>query len=109
MQLIFSRHFSSTFCWAAQRVGIGICCHTCILSQICNFDTREDAKYYMTGYSIFRIGTEFHPFYLKGFLLCCLNFLRASPSVLGFEFSAGEDDRPFRLGPAPLFPEAIVL
>ena len=32
----------------------------------------------MKGYYIFCIGTELCPFCLKGFFLCCLNFLRVS-------------------------------
>ena len=55
-----------------------IYCHICILSQTCNFDTREGANNYMTGYYIFFIGTGFCSSSLTSFLLCCLNLLRAS-------------------------------
>ena len=90
-QLILSHHLCLTSCWASPpplHVGIDMCRHVCILSQACNYDTREGANSYMTGFLHF---LHQHgilcSFYLKGFLLWGLNLWRVSfrhsvPSLL---------------------------
>ena len=75
----------------------------------CSFDTREDAKIYMTGFYKSCSGMEFRSFSLKNFPLRCRMFFAdfSSPSSgVAFEFGAGEDNRIFRLWAPPLFPEA---
>ena len=54
-QLIILHHLSLTLCWAfalPQHVWNGVCRHVHILFQTCNSDTREDAKTYMTFFSL---------------------------------------------------------
>ena len=69
------------------------------LSQTCNFDTREDAKIYMTSFSqmLQRHGTS---------LLLSEELSSWLPDVfedflpfvsIGLRFCVGEDDRPLRL------------
>ena len=81
MQLIFSHHLSLTSCWAfllPQHVGNGICRHICILFLTCNFDTREDARTYMT----FFFFTEFESAW--NFTLAQRAFLFVAWSLWGF-------------------------
>ena len=103
MQLILSHHLASTSCWAFSSAS------TCLKKHVLPnlhpvsdvyFDTREDAKIYVTGF--------FHFFQRHGISLLLSKELSSllpvvfegfSPpsSVLAFELGAGEGDRPFRL------------
>ena len=81
MQLILSHNLSLTLCWTSpqpQHVWRNMFFHICIQSQTWSFDTREDAKIYMTVFFCdnFCNGTDFRSFCLKSFHLCCLVFLR---------------------------------
>ena len=74
--------------------------------QTCNSDTQEDAKK-LTRRVITNSESAwtFPPYTWRAFLFVA--WFLSLPSVFGFEWVAGEDGRPFRLWPAPLFPEAI--
>ena len=54
---------------------------------------------------IFYIDTQ-SDFSCQNFHLCCLLYRQ---SALLSNWDAGEDDRPFRIWPSPLFPEAAVI
>ena len=113
MQPILSHHLSLTSCWASpqpQRVWRNMFFQTCIQSQTCSF-------WHTGGCQIL------HDVFLQILNRHGISFLLSeelssslpdsfdgfcpSPSVFAFELDAGEDDRPFRLWPAPLFPEAM--
>ena len=70
-----------------QHAGNGICCHLHIFFQICNPDTREDARTYMTGF--------LHNLNLASFLPDPFENFGPSPSVcFAFDWDAGAGDRP---------------
>ena len=101
--------FSSTSCCAfppAQHVERNMFCHICILFVKCSSDTREDACNYTTDWYnflhwhviLFLLSTDFPSFSSDDFPF---------PSLVAFEFGAGEDVHSFCLRSSLPLPEAL--
>ena len=76
MQLILSHHLFLTFCWAfhqPQHVWRNIFFHIYFRSQTCSFDTREDAKFYLTGFLNFTSEWKFSPLVWRDVLIVARN------------------------------------